>query len=80
MPLAPGATLGAYRIISSVGAGGMGEVYRAHDSRLGRDVAIKILPEAMAATADRVRTLRTGGQGRCRTQSSAHRHDLLDRE
>ena len=50
-----GRELGVYTIRGRLGAGGMGEVYRAHDTRLGRDVALKILPEAMAAEADRVR-------------------------
>ncbi len=49
MTLAPGTRFGAYEVLSPIGAGGMGEVYRAHDSRLGRDVAIKILPESFAA-------------------------------
>jgi serine/threonine protein kinase len=44
MPLAPGTHLGPYEIVSPLGAGGMGEVYRARDARLERDVAIKILP------------------------------------
>ena len=48
MPLAAGARLGPYEVISLIAAGGMGEVYRARDSRLGRDVAIKILPPAIA--------------------------------
>ena len=46
MTLAAGSRLGAYEILSLLGAGGMGEVYRARDTRLNRDVAIKILPEA----------------------------------
>jgi eukaryotic-like serine/threonine-protein kinase len=54
MPLAPGTALGPYKIIAPLGAGGMGEVYRANDSRLGRDVAIKVLPQHLAAT-DEVR-------------------------
>src|ERR1700747_2966780 len=49
MPLAPGTKLGPYEITAPLGAGGMGEVYRAKDSRLGRDVAIKILPKEMSA-------------------------------
>jgi Tol biopolymer transport system component len=48
MPLAPGHKLGPYEITSPLGAGGMGEVYRARDTRLGRDVAIKILPKEMS--------------------------------
>src|SRR5271170_8083928 len=45
MPLSAGTRLGPYEILAQIGAGGMGEVYRAHDTRLGRDVAIKISHE-----------------------------------
>ena len=51
MPIEPGVRLGVYQIVSAIGAGGMGEVYRAHDTTLGRDVAIKVLPELFAADA-----------------------------
>src|SRR5436309_12831437 len=54
MPLGPGARLGPYEIQSALGAGGMGEVYRARDTRLGRDVAIKILPSVFTGDADRL--------------------------
>ena len=54
MALTPGTRLGPYEILSALGAGGMGEVYRARDTRLDRDVAIKILPEAFAADAERL--------------------------
>ena len=48
MALKPGTRLGSFEVLGPLGAGGMGEVYRARDSRLGRDVAIKVLPEAFA--------------------------------
>src|SRR5580700_8237817 len=55
MPLTPGTILGQYEIRSPLGAGGMGEVYRAHDTRLDREVAIKVLPESLTADPDRLR-------------------------
>jgi serine/threonine protein kinase len=53
--LPPGTKLGPYEILSPLGAGGMGEVYRARDPRLAREVAVKILPESFASDADRLR-------------------------
>jgi Tol biopolymer transport system component len=55
MTVSGGTTLGPYEIISPLGAGGMGEVYRARDARLGRDVAVKLLPASYANDADRLR-------------------------
>ena len=55
MSLASGTRLGPYEILSPLGAGGMGEVYRAKDPRLGRDVAIKVLPASFSADPDRMR-------------------------
>ncbi|HXG57049.1 MAG TPA: protein kinase, partial [Vicinamibacterales bacterium] len=52
--LPPGTRLGPYEVIAPLGAGGMGEVYRAHDSSLGRTVALKILPGTFAADPDRL--------------------------
>ena len=49
-----GRTIGSYSIIAKLGEGGMGEVYRARDTRLGRDVALKILPEAFASDPERL--------------------------
>src|SRR6266566_1065050 len=54
MPLSPGVRLGPYEILDAIGAGGMGEVYRAHDTKLGRDVAVKVLPESFAHDAERM--------------------------
>ena len=53
MPLEPGRRLGPYEILGPIGAGGMGEIYEAHDTRLGRTVAIKVLPEALARDEER---------------------------
>ena len=54
MTLSAGTRLGPYEILSPLGAGGMGEVYRARDSKLHRDVAIKVLPESLAADPERL--------------------------
>ena len=54
MTLAAGARLGPYEIQAALGAGGMGEVYRARDTKLGRDVAIKVLPHSFRADAERL--------------------------
>jgi serine/threonine protein kinase len=55
MSLAAGTKLGPYEIIAPIGAGGMGEIYRARDTRLGREVALKVLPESFSRDADRLR-------------------------
>ena len=54
MGLTPGSKLGPYEIVAPLGAGGMGEVYRARDPKIGRDVAVKVLPEEFAHDADRL--------------------------
>jgi serine/threonine protein kinase len=54
MPLTPATRLGPYEIIAPLGAGGMGEVYRARDTRLKRDIAIKVLPDDVASSPERL--------------------------
>src|ERR1700722_18611843 len=62
MPLAAGTRLGPYEVLGHLGSGGMGEAYRARDSRLGREVALKILPAAFASDSDRVRRFEQEGR------------------
>jgi serine/threonine protein kinase len=62
MSLAPGVRLGAYEVSALIGAGGMGEVYRAKDTKLGRDVALKILPESFIHDPDRLARFRREAQ------------------
>ena len=62
MSLAVGGKLGPYEILAPLGAGGMGEVYRARDSRLDRDVAIKVLRDSMTRDADRIARFERGAK------------------
>src|SRR3984893_14462265 len=62
MALLSGTRLGAYEVLAQIGAGGMGEVYRAHDTKLGRDVAIKVLPEAFAHDPERLSRFQRAAQ------------------
>ncbi len=54
MPLQPGTRLGVYSVTAKIGEGGMGEVYQARDTKLDRDVALKVLPEAFTSDPDRL--------------------------
>jgi len=63
MRLAPGMRMGPYEIIAAIGAGGMGEVYRANDTRLGREVAIKVLASGFSSDSDRLRRFEHEARG-----------------
>ena len=71
-----GRRIGVYQISSLLGAGGMGEVYRARDTKLGRDVAIKILPRLFTSDPERLARFEREARVLAVTQSSAHRRDL----
>ena len=76
MPLSPGEKLGPYEILAPIGKGGMGEVYRARDPRLNRDVAIKVLPQAFAAHAFSTSTARERFQREARAASALNHPNI----
>ena len=78
--LTAGTRLGTYEITGSLGAGGMGEVYRARDTKLDRDVAIKVLPELFASDPERLARFEREAQDARVAQSSEHRADLRSRD
>jgi eukaryotic-like serine/threonine-protein kinase len=71
MPLNPGSRIGHYEVVGTIGSGGMGEVYRARDTKLGRDVALKVLPDAFAHDTDRLARFKREAQV---LASLNHRH------
>ena len=73
MTIAAGSRLGSYEIVSPLGAGGMGEVYRARDARLGREIAIKVLPGELASDPDR----RQRFEGEARAASALNHPNIL---
>ena len=79
MSLTPGTTLGPYSVTAKIGEGGMGEVYRARDTKLGRDVALKVLPDLFADDPERL--ARFQREARVQRDSGSHqqtctRHDV----
>ena len=80
MTVAAGTRLGPYEILAPIGAGGMGEVYRARDTKLGRDVALKVLPASFASDPERLARLRREAQmlATLNHPNIAHIHGLED--
>jgi serine/threonine protein kinase len=66
MMLAASTRIGPYEILDAIGAGGMGEVYKAHDTRLGRDVAIKVIPTGLAGDPERLQRFEQEARERLR--------------
>ena len=79
MTLTPGTRLGPYEITAPLGEGGMGEVYRARDTKLNRDVAIKVLPAAFADDAERLARFKREAEDARLAEPSEHRADLRAR-
>ncbi len=73
MALTPGTTLGVYEVLSAIGAGGMGEVYKARDTKLDRDVALKILPDAFVNDPEAAGPVPAGSEGAGLAQPPEHR-------
>jgi serine/threonine protein kinase len=72
MPLSSGSLVGPYQILAAIGAGGMGQVYRARDTKLNRQVALKVLPDLFASDPERLARLRSG---ETRTGTARRRRD-----
>src|SRR5688572_32309653 len=80
MTLTPGTRIGPYEVTAAIGAGGMGEVYRARDTKLNRDVALKVLPTLVADDGDRLARFRREAQvlAALNHPNIAHIHGLED--
>ena len=79
MPLLVGTRLGSYEIVAMLGAGGMGEVYKARDRKLDRDVAIKILPEALAGDPERIARFEREAKTLAEALEAAHEQGIIHR-